>query len=347
MFLFSLFIHLLSDKTQLKIRSMKKLFLSASAVSLLFLSCDKNSEETPVQEGQLVDLYTDIAYIHDNMYTQTPEELLKVFDKFKAYVATDAVSDVSQWIQNVKPNGQAAKGTAGLLGKRYLDEKGVETGQLIKKGLIGAFQLNQALQQARKLTSTLSNQEQENVLKDFSAAIVGSYAAVDNQKETIEDKKGNYLGYKVNKGNEFAKYLNAVNNTTAFAGISDDLYNALKEAKKNIGNQTIFTTQVMKALTTTQKVVAIRGVYYLKYIKDLNGENLTAETSHAISEGLGFLYSLQYTYNPTTHRPYLSRNEVMDILNNLDLWDGDKSGETLENISKKIAEDFGFDWYQA
>ena len=103
----------------------------------------------------------------------------------------------------------------------------------------------------------------------------------------------------------------------------------------------------MKALSLAQKVVAIRGVHYLKESGELEGEALSDGVAHGISEGLGFVYSLQFTYNPQTHKPYLSREEVMDTLENLDLWNGEASKETLETLSKNIAESFGFNWTKA
>ena len=67
---------------------------------------------------------------------------------------------------------------------------------------------------------------------------------------------------------------------------------------------------------------------------------------HDLSEGFGFIYSLQYTHNSNTNAPYFSRNEVNDMLHDLMNASGngfwDVSTTDLRTISTDIASRFDF-----
>ena len=63
------------------------------------------------------------------------------------------------------------------------------------------------------------------------------------------------------------------------------------------------------------EVVGVRAVYYLQAGKDMTDK---AKAFHALSEGVGFIYSLQFTRKPGTDAPYFSKNEVdVEMLNDL------------------------------
>ena len=67
---------------------------------------------------------------------------------------------------------------------------------------------------------------------------------------------------------------------------------------------------------------------------------------HDLSEGFGFIYSLQFTHNPDTGAPYFSRSEVNDMLEDLlnasgnGFWDVPTN--TLRTLSTDIAARFDF-----
>ncbi len=67
------------------------------------------------------------------------------------------------------------------------------------------------------------------------------------------------------------------------------------------------------------------------------------------SEGYGFVYSLQFTRNPDTDAPYLSREEVKGVLSQLTEGNGlwEVTPETLDSISNTIADRFNFTVEQA
>jgi hypothetical protein len=96
------------------------------------------------------------------------------------------------------------------------------------------------------------------------------------------------------------------------------------------------------------KVIAVRAVYYLQSGKRyLHGSNQnTGGGFHALSEGYGFIYSLQFTRVPNSDSPYFTPAEVTTILDKLmgdgenGLWD--VTPETLDQLSDQIADAFEF-----
>jgi hypothetical protein len=94
------------------------------------------------------------------------------------------------------------------------------------------------------------------------------------------------------------------------------------------------------------QVVAVRAVYYLQQGKNA----LATETPdygaafHDLSEGYGFIYSLQFTRKPGTNSPYFSRAEVLSFLDQITTGNGfwEVSPTTLETISTEIASRFNF-----
>jgi hypothetical protein len=79
----------------------------------------------------------------------------------------------------------------------------------------------------------------------------------------------------------------------------------------------------------------------------LTAENPAYGTAfHDLSEGYGFIYSLQFTRKPNSEDPYFTKAEVDTFL--VDLMDDGPNGlwdvedETLESMAVDIAARFGF-----
>ena len=100
-------------------------------------------------------------------------------------------------------------------------------------------------------------------------------------------------------------------------------------------------------------MIAIRGVFYLQQGKFKLEESVVdyASAFHALSEALGFVYSLQFTRQPGTNQPYFTRTEVLDYLTTIvdtpenGLWN--VTPATLQTISEEIAARFNFTVEQA
>ena len=91
------------------------------------------------------------------------------------------------------------------------------------------------------------------------------------------------------------------------------------------------------------KIIAIRAVYYLQQGKVNLGTDY-ASAFHDLSEGFGFIYSLQFTREPGTDAPYFTKSEVDGFIDQLMADNGfwDVSTETLDQISETIAAKFSF-----
>ncbi len=278
-------------------------------------------------------------------------------------------ADFESWIQTqvdeVYPrwNEAASAGVAGQIADasstRYITSQGLEMNQLFNKSLIGALMVDQIL----------NNYISSNVLDNFETA---------NDEETLVDGK-NYTdmehdwdeayGYAFGTAQDLSdprptigdddsflnKYIGRVEEDDDFAGITDDIYQAYKLGRAAIVAKDYETrneqAEILRELIS--KVIGIRAVYYLQQGKNA----LDQETPdfgggfHDLSEGYGFIYSLQFTREPGTGLPYFSKAEVDVMLTDLlddgenGLWD--VSSQTLDDLSNQIAEAFDFTVSQA
>ena len=99
-------------------------------------------------------------------------------------------------------------------------------------------------------------------------------------------------------------------------------------------------------------IPAVRAVYYLKSGKEKLVTDNGAKGFHAISEAYGFIMAIRYTQNPVTNQPYMSKEEVDALLEELTagtngLWDIDYLNVHLDSIASEIAARFGFTVAQA
>ena len=96
-------------------------------------------------------------------------------------------------------------------------------------------------------------------------------------------------------------------------------------------------------------MVGIRAVYYLQQGKNGIESNDLGGAFHDLSEGFGFIYSLQFTRNPETNAPYFSAVEVQGFIDQLTEGNGfwDVTPATLDEMSSTIANRFSFTVSQA
>ena len=254
----------------------------------------------------------------------------------------------------------AAPGTAGQLADgtsvRYVNAQGLEYNQLVAKGLIGALMVDQML-----------NNYLSPVVLDEGDSREENSAGVTVEDETytfMEHKWDEAYGYAygaaadptqpnqtIGDDDSFLnEYIGQVDRDPDFAGVADNIFNALKAGRAAIVAQDYETRDREAAVVqeNVSRVVAVRAVYYLQQARDALGRDTPAYGSafHALSEAYGFIYSLRFTRQPGTESPYLSASEVDGFLNTLlndganGLWD--VTPETLDTLSEAIASRFGF-----
>ncbi len=309
---------------------MKKSILFLFVISLLVVSCNKDDDEQPKK----------MVFGENPTNQATVDQIAKIFKNAKAGgIATikgnlnpQSVSDLTAWdaeyatIKDITT--EAEKGKAGKLGKRTLNAKGVETSQLIAKGLIGAFQLNGFNMASMEGIRAKDAKGRREALNKAVAYLLGG---LDLTKTKDDFKKEN---------NSFGKYMSAYPEKKA------KIYAAIKMAFDKADDKAAYSGAMVELNKWVTNVVAFRAVHYIggygHKIKEEGG--FTGENVHELSEGLGFAYSLAFAYNMATHRPYFSLEEAREFTN-VDLWveKDDNSGESKLDLSaEKIATMFGF-----
>jgi len=151
------------------------------------------------------------------------------------------------------------------------------------------------------------------------------------------------------------KYIGRVEDDSDFVGIAEDIYKAFKLGRAAIvaGEYTVRDEQAAIIQTKISEIIGIRAVYYLQ-----QGKNLINQSSpdmggafHDLSEGFGFVYSLQFTRVANTSTPYFTKTEVDAFI--ADMLDDGVNGlwnvtpQTLDQISDAIAARYDFTVLQA
>jgi len=293
--------------------------------------------------------------------------------------ATAIKAEFDGWIKSqvdeVFPNWEvtAVAGTAGVIqeggvdgSKRYVNANGLELNQAFNKGLIGALMADQTL---NNYLSTAVLDEADNRTNNDNGVLVDgkNYTKMEHK---WDEAYGYLFGLAPNaakpltnigtgsdqKGDDsfLNKYLDRVNDDVDFNGIATDIFDAFKLGRAAIvaKNYTVRDQQATIIREKISEVIGIRAVYYLQQGKNglEAGTVDQAAVFHDLSEGYGFIYSLQFTRNPNTDEPYFSRSEVQGLIDQLmggtnGLWS--VTPATLQTISDTIAEKFSFTVEQA
>ena len=258
-------------------------------------------------------------------------------------------------------NGTAIEGQAGELPKKektvYVTAKGLELNQVIAKGLIGALFTDQIL---NHYLSPDVLDVGDNKTKNDAATVV------DGKKYTeMEHNWDQAYGYiygasadatdpnpTIGEDDSFLnKYTGKVDDDDDFKGVAENIWNAFKLGRAAIvaHNYEVRNEQAKIIRENISKVIAVRAVHYLQAGKGLLDSDKMGPAFHDLSEGLGFVFSLQFTRKPGTDRPYFTKAEVDVFLTQLGKDNGfwDVTAETLDEISGKIAKKFGFTTDQA
>ncbi|MEM9835269.1 MAG: DUF4856 domain-containing protein [Bacteroidota bacterium] len=262
-------------------------------------------------------------------------------------------------------NNAAAAGVPGQIADggstRYINAQGLEYNQAVNKGLIGGLMLDQILNNyvAVSVLDAGSN------VADNDAGTVVDGRAYTNMEHKWDEAYGYLYGTAANLASPVPtvggddsflnKYVGRVEGDPDFAGISQRIYDAFKLGRAAIvaGNYTVRDEQAAIIRDELSKVIGVRAVYYLQ--QGRNGINQSTPdfgaAFHDISEGVGFIYSLQFTRKSNSNEPYFTNAEVNQFLEDLfadganGLWD--VSPATLQRISENIAERFDFTVDQA
>ena len=271
-------------------------------------------------------------------------------------------------VDEVFPNWgtTAVAGTPGVIQEagggsdRYVNAKGLELNQAFNKGLIGALMVDQALN--NYLGVAVLDEAENRANNDNDVLAEGkNYTTMEHK---WDEAYGYAYGTSANTANPnptigdddsfLNKYIGRVEGDPDFAGIAEEIFDAFKLGRAAIVAKRYDIRDAQSAILRRKisEVVGIRAVYYLQQGKNgLEAGTVDfASVFHDLSEGYGFIYSLQFTRNPDTNAPYFSRTEVQGFISQLmggtnGLWD--VTPATLQSISEAIAARFDFTVEQA
>tara|TARA_B100000614_G_C14550877_1_gene493919 strand:- start:389 stop:1498 length:1110 start_codon:yes stop_codon:yes gene_type:complete len=239
---------------------------------------------------------------------------------------------IVDFVDNVIPawNDDAADGTPGKLTDEtrsvYINAKGHEITQLFTKGLMGALVTDQILNNyltAAKLDSGTNRDDQANLVLEYGTATKMEhywdegfgYLYGEEANVARADLGSNPTG----NGVLVNKYFKKVNDQAERAGIAQTVYDAFKMGRAAIvaENYTVRDEQAAIIQVNLSKVIGYKAMDYLNgYVSKKDAGNL-ADAIHALSEGWGFILSLQFT-NDGTGNPYFSNSEVNAMLAKID-----------------------------
>ena len=261
---------------------------------------------------------------------------------------------IADYADNVIPNwaSDASNGQPGVLTDPTrtirVNAKGHEVDQTFIKGIIGAMAVDQIINNyitPYQLDSGTRVQDNDNnVLADGK-----DYTVMEHKWDEgfgyLYGQEADFtrldLGTSpTGNGTTLNKYFKKVNASNQI-GMGVTVFNAFIKGRayivaKQYDKRDEQAKIIKKELS---KLIAYKAVDYLNGYMSKIADGNTADAFHALSEGYGFIMSLQFT-NDGTDTPYFSNTEVNAFLTSMDnFWTVENS--TLESIRDEISSKFG------
>tara|TARA_B100001093_G_scaffold494829_1_gene538665 strand:+ start:2003 stop:3208 length:1206 start_codon:yes stop_codon:yes gene_type:complete len=267
---------------------------------------------------------------------------------------------ITEYVTDVIPNAltatDASVGQAGIYGKYAFNAKGHEIDQLFFKGLIGAFTLDQIINNYID-AAYLESYKADNEADVISGGTSSPYTTMEHK---WDEGFGYLYGHVIDgvaedlptagttpsgKGNLLMKYFKKVNDSDSKdPEIAMDVYNAFIMGRAAIVNKD-YTVMEAQSAIIKQKLSSVIGHYALNYLSGAvadigaNVGDARLDAFHGLSEGYGFILSLQFT-NDGTDTPYFTKAEVDNYLSQIDdFYTVDTA--TLQTIHDEIKSRFG------
>lgn len=289
---------------------------------------------------------------------------------FDGYIAEHVAVLLSQYASEA----EVPIASAGVVGKlesettstRFVNAKGLELDQAFNKGLIGAFTLDQIINDYLNLTEGEGVQEDNDTgikaegkpytdIEHFWDEAYGYlYGASD--ADVLGNPNSRHLDEVVDKF--LYKYVQRVNGDVDFEGIADDIFQAFKTGRAAIVAKNYEDSEAQADIIREKlsEIIGNRSVYYLKQgANKIRNSGVTAindgSAFHDWSEGYGFIFSLQFTYNTATGEPYFTKDEVGVFIALLEanngFWSLADDLTSVDALAETIASRFDFTVAQA
>lgn len=231
-----------------------------------------------------------------------------------------------------KMNGQtAAQGKAGVLGtNRLVDEKGFEYSQFVQKGLIGAMMLDQIA----NIYLGTDKQSADNTTPNEGK----NYTAMEHHWDEAYGYLTSNDTYPI-KGSEsfLGEYARQ---GASVGGGADNLYLAFLKGRAAIVNNDLTTRDEQIAYIRTELEQAIAAVA-ISYLNKTNSATDDASRFHALSEGVGFIYSLRFAHNAKINMA--KSEELLNILMGKANGFWSLTPADINNVRDQVATTFGID----
>lgn len=231
----------------------------------------------------------------------------------------------------IASDGQAGVVTASNGTSKYLvDAKGIEYGQLVQKGLIGAVLFDQMV---NVYLGT------EKMAADNKTIVNGKFYT---QLEHHWDEAYGYM----TKNSTFPLRVNGAAQERFLGGYlrqvadSTNFFVAFLKGRAAIGNADLITrdAQITFIRNAAEKAIAMVAVSYLnKTLKGMASD--PAAAMHAFAEGLGFVYSLRFAHNAKINKGK-SDEYFTKLMGNKGFYS--LTPTSLNEVKKGIADAFGF-----
>lgn len=187
----------------------------------------------------------------------------------------------------------AAVGQAGKLGNYLVNEKGFEYAQFVQKGMMGALMLDQI---SNVYLGT------EKMAADNSTIVSGqNYTQMEHHWDEAYGYLTSNAYFPMKDPNDNTKWLESFLGSYVRQVDPAPVYAAFLKGRAAIVNKDYATrdAQITIIRTALEKAVATIAVSYLNKTNDATTD---AAKFHALSEGVGFIYSLRYAHNAKINR---------------------------------------------
>ncbi|MEO9886192.1 MAG: DUF4856 domain-containing protein [Balneola sp.] len=293
----------------------------------------------------------------EDFYSTNSAASVEIKNQFEAWISAQVNEVFPNENVEAQPGiaGQIADGTS----TRYVNSKGFEYNQLVAKGLTGALMKDQILN--NYLSPSVLDAGTKREENDKQVTEEG--ASFTTMEHNWDEAYGYLFGNSENPANPIPtigqdddflnEYVGKVEGDEDFSGIAQEIFDAFALGRAAIvaGDYELRDEQAEILRAQISAVIAIRAIYYLQSGKAiLEASNPDYGTAfHDLSEGYGFIYSLQFTHQPGTNNPYFTKIEVEGFIDQLEAGNGlwDVTPATLQQMSIDIASRFSFTVEQA
>ena len=249
-------------------------------------------------------------------------------ERFNQYIADFASNVAPNWNMDAAP-GMPGSITSPDGGSTYqINAVGQELDQLFFKGLIGAFTLDQIVNNyihPNQLDSGTRIDDNDNgVLSDgkpytdMEHKWDEGFGYLYGQEGDLDDVGATVGIAPSGSGNLLMKYFKKVNQEGGYEpGIGQTVYDAFIMGRTAIVNTDYELRDAQADIIQIElsKVIGYYAIHYLNdYLAKIEEGNI-AKAHHSLSEAYGFILSLQFTNNGNDE-PYMSKGDVEYFLDN-------------------------------